>query len=124
MTVFCTSKSTIIFITVILLNCSSIHTGTKKVFEDLVRSLSVCSMSRTVVKVVVSRWQDEGVGARVRRSVGRPEVCKLDKLENFNMFLRGGGGWVKEWGVDFNTLQQLYKGFKGWYYILNVIYSF
>ena len=91
--------------TVILLNCSSIHTGTKKEFEDLVRSLGVCSMSRTVVKVVVSRWQDEGVGARVRRSVGRPEVCKL---ENFNMFL-GGWGVVKEWGVDFNTLHQLYK---------------
>ncbi len=32
------------------------------------------NMSRTVTKVVTSVWQDEGVGARVRRSVGRREV--------------------------------------------------
>ena len=32
------------------------------------------NMSRSVTKAVLSRWTDEGVGARVRRSVGRPEV--------------------------------------------------
>ena len=31
-------------------------------------------MSRTVVKSVLSLEQEEGVGARVRRSVGRKEV--------------------------------------------------
>lgn len=30
--------------------------------------------SKTVQKAVLSVEQDEGVGARVRRSVGRPEV--------------------------------------------------
>lgn len=31
--------------------------------------------ARQVVKKVLSVEQDEGEGARVRRSVGRPEVC-------------------------------------------------
>ena len=35
---------------------------------------AVFNMSRTLTKAVTSVWQDEGVGARVRRSVGRPEV--------------------------------------------------
>ena len=34
------------------------------------------SKSRKVVKKVLSVEQGEGVGARVRRSVGRPEVCE------------------------------------------------
>jgi len=38
-------------------------------------------LSRVVTKSVVSKWQDEGVGARVRRSIGRPE------LKNFDPFL-------------------------------------
>ena len=32
------------------------------------------TMSRTVTKAVLSVEQDEGVGARVRRSIGRKEV--------------------------------------------------
>ena len=35
---------------------------------------AVFNMSRTLTKAVTNVWQDEGVGARVRRSVGRPEV--------------------------------------------------
>ena len=35
---------------------------------------AVFNMSRTLTKAVTSVWQDEGVGASVRRSVGRPEV--------------------------------------------------
>lgn len=31
-------------------------------------------MSKTVTKSVLSQWQSEGKGARVRRSIGRPEV--------------------------------------------------
>ena len=31
-------------------------------------------MSKTVTKSLLSKWQDEGVGAKVRRSIGRPEV--------------------------------------------------
>jgi hypothetical protein len=37
--------------------------------------------SRTVQQVLLSREQGEGVGARVRRSIGRPE------LRNFDPFL-------------------------------------
>ncbi|ELU08903.1 hypothetical protein CAPTEDRAFT_178317 [Capitella teleta] len=35
-------------------------------------------MSRCVTKSVLSVWTNEGVGARVRRSVGRPELRSLD----------------------------------------------
>jgi len=35
-------------------------------------------MSRKVSKAVLSQWQDEGDGAKVRRSVGRPELKDLD----------------------------------------------
>lgn len=34
--------------------------------------------SKKVTLSVLSREQPEGVGARVRRSIGRPEVCWLD----------------------------------------------
>jgi hypothetical protein len=40
--------------------------------------LTIEKMSRTVTKSVLSKWQDEGVGARVRRSIGRPELKNLD----------------------------------------------
>ena len=36
------------------------------------------SMSRTVYQNVLSVEQEEGVGARVRRSIGRPEVYYSD----------------------------------------------
>lgn len=53
--------------------------GTKKFYFDIANySCSAAearvAMSRTVAKSILSRWQDEGVGARVRRSVGRYEV--------------------------------------------------
>lgn len=35
-------------------------------------------MSRTVTKSVLSQWQSEGRGAKVRRSIGRPELKNLD----------------------------------------------
>lgn len=42
----------------------------------LIRRNLKMSKSRKVVKKVLSVEQGEGVGARVRRSVGRPEVCE------------------------------------------------
>ncbi|XP_078683790.1 pirin-like isoform X2 [Branchiostoma floridae x Branchiostoma belcheri] len=42
------------------------------------RTAGVTAMSRTIVKGFESVEQDEGVGARVRRSVGRPELKSLD----------------------------------------------
>ncbi|CEL95379.1 unnamed protein product [Vitrella brassicaformis CCMP3155] len=44
--------------------------------------------SRTVVKTVLSREQSEGMGARVRRSIGRPELPRFDPfllLDEFNV---------------------------------------
>jgi hypothetical protein len=38
------------------------------------KTATLAKMSRTVIKSVLSKWQDEGAGARVRRSIGRPEV--------------------------------------------------
>ncbi|ESN94993.1 hypothetical protein HELRODRAFT_193693 [Helobdella robusta] len=35
-------------------------------------------MMKRVVKKVLSHWENEGVGARVRRSIGRPELKNLD----------------------------------------------
>ena len=37
-------------------------------------------MSREVVQAVTSVWTEEGDGARVRRSIGRPEVVNFNKL--------------------------------------------
>lgn len=44
---------------------------------------------RTVVNVVLSRWQSEGRGARVRRSIGRTELRYLGRRERI------------KWGVIF-----------------------
>lgn len=43
--------------------------------------------SRSVAKSVLSQWQDEGVGARVRRSVGRRELMNLDPFLMLDEFL-------------------------------------
>ncbi|KAI8597471.1 RmlC-like cupin domain-containing protein, partial [Dissophora ornata] len=49
--------------------------------------------SRSIVKSVLSREQSEGVGARVRRSIGRPELRNHDPflmLDEFNVDKNGG----------------------------------
>ncbi|KAG0005223.1 hypothetical protein BGZ79_006143 [Entomortierella chlamydospora] len=49
--------------------------------------------SRSIVKAVLSREQAEGVGARVRRSIGRPELRNHDPflmLDEFNVDKNGG----------------------------------
>ena len=33
---------------------------------------------KRIIKVVESKWQSEGRGAKVRRSIGRPELRNLD----------------------------------------------
>ncbi|KAF9373986.1 hypothetical protein CPB97_000200, partial [Podila verticillata] len=45
------------------------------------------NQSRSITKAVLSREQAEGVGARVRRSIGRPELRNHDPflmLDEFN----------------------------------------
>lgn len=46
--------------------------------------------SRKVTVSVLSREQPEGVGARVRRTIGRPEVCCLGGSSCY--FAEGAGG--------------------------------
>jgi len=51
------------------------------------------SASRSITQAVLSREQAEGVGARVRRSIGRPELRNHDPflmLDEFNVDKNGG----------------------------------
>ncbi|KAF9126312.1 hypothetical protein BGW39_006709, partial [Mortierella sp. 14UC] len=48
---------------------------------------SSAPLSRSITKSVLSKEQSEGVGARVRRSIGRPELRNHDPflmLDEFN----------------------------------------
>lgn len=49
----------------------------------------VPAMSRTVDKKILSKEQDEGVGARVRRSIGRPELRQFDPFLMLDEFKAG-----------------------------------
>ena len=43
---------------------------------------------RSIVRKILSKEQSEGDGARVRRSIGRPEIQRLDPfllLDEFNV---------------------------------------
>ncbi|KAF9090891.1 hypothetical protein BGX23_005625, partial [Mortierella sp. AD031] len=54
---------------------------------------STTSLSRSITKSILSREQSEGVGARVRRSIGRPELRNHDPflmLDEFNVDKNGG----------------------------------
>ncbi|KAG0054624.1 hypothetical protein BGZ83_010752 [Gryganskiella cystojenkinii] len=54
---------------------------------------TVARASRSIVKAVLSKEQAEGVGARVRRSIGRPELRNHDPflmLDEFNVDKDGG----------------------------------
>ena len=51
---------------------------------------------RGVQAVVESKWQSEGRGARVRRSIGRPELRNLDPfllLDEFEGSRKDGAGF-------------------------------
>ena len=49
-------------------------------------------MARRIIKKVLSVEQDEGVGARVRRSVGRAEVSIPDSFDVKNVALLSSSG--------------------------------
>ncbi|KAG0036246.1 hypothetical protein BGZ82_004493 [Podila clonocystis] len=54
---------------------------------------TIARQSRSIVKAILSREQAEGVGARVRRSIGRPELRNHDPflmLDEFNVDKNGG----------------------------------
>lgn len=55
------------------------RTVVKRISTPLASSQASSAMHvRPVKKTVIAREQSEGVGARVRRSVGRPELPNLD----------------------------------------------
>ncbi|KAF9983046.1 hypothetical protein BGZ80_008524, partial [Entomortierella chlamydospora] len=56
-------------------------------------TFTLARASRSIVKSVLSREQAEGAGARVRRSIGRPELRNHDPflmLDEFNVDKNGG----------------------------------
>ena len=61
-----------------------------KFFSSTAPSVYSAIMScKTVTKVVESRWQSEGRGARVRRSIGRKELRNLDPFLMLDEFQVG-----------------------------------
>ena len=62
--------------------------------ELFTRCHSTMPTTKSVTKVVESRWQSEGRGARVRRSIGRPELRNLDPFLMLDEFqVRTENGW-------------------------------
>ncbi len=70
MTKFCQSALTTILYAVLLYRWSCKSDNIENAGVSAADEMRV----RTVKTVVLSRWQSEGKGARVRRSIGRPEL--------------------------------------------------